>query len=146
MLSVFHYQYEAESRYLIDEKWNNSISSLDPYVDKIKIYIESIEREYIFQIPVEYLKIKGQLDILDDKKIIEIKFCKDTQINHILQCVLYYMCLNKKLDNEMEIGVLNLYTGCFSTVIFENINFTLFMEKIESIIKKITDLESTFYR
>jgi len=92
---LYEYQLREEKRYYLDISFEESIESLIPYVEKIKNYIVSLPKKttenFKFQKTFYHanLPIFGIPDIIDKKRIIDIKFVNTIDISHVAQIFLY---------------------------------------------------------
>ena len=114
---LYNYQIENECRHILNDNFEEHINSIEQYFDKIN-ELSKNKNNYKFQVVTEnkHLSIVGIMDILyNDNTIIELKFCKNFNIKHILQVLLYNNNYNFK--NNMEIW--NLYDGKQYIINFE---------------------------
>ena len=94
--------------HILDYNFNKHINSIKEYFYKIN-ELSKNKNDFKFQVCTvnNHINISGIIDILHNNNIIELKFCKNINIKHILQVLLYNN--NYYFKNNMEIW--NLYDG-----------------------------------
>jgi len=116
--------------YILENNFNEHIESIKQYFNFIN-ELSKNKNNYQFQVITQnkHLNIIGIMDILyNNDTIIEIKFCKNINIKHILQVLLYNN--NYYFNKNMEIW--NLYDGKRYVINFnDNIwNFNCYLSDI----------------
>ncbi len=127
---LYYYQIENECMYILENNFNEHIESIKQYFNFIN-ELSKNKNNYQFQVITrnKHLNIIGIMDILyNNDTIIEIKFCKNIDIKHILQVLLYNN--NYYFKKNMEIW--NLYDGKRYVINFnDNIwNFNCYLSDI----------------
>jgi thymidine kinase len=105
---LYYYQIENECMHILNYDFNKNINSMKEYFNKIN-ELSKNKNNFNFQVKTinNHININGIIDILHNNNIIELKFCKNINIKHILQVLLYNN--NYYFKNNMEIW--NLYDG-----------------------------------
>lgn len=109
---LFKYQIEFECKYYLEKDFSNHLLTLESYIKCINDNIK-LEKDTLFQIPVYStdVGIKGMIDALDNKNIIyEFKFCKDTNLQSVLQLFIYSIIYYSNLLHK-TVELWNLQTG-----------------------------------
>jgi hypothetical protein len=89
------------------------LDSLKQHITKIKEYIYNSNDIYNFHGLTIHPRINliGEYDIMQDNKIIELKFTKEINIKHIIQIFLYYNNIFPSWKVKPELEIWNLYSG-----------------------------------
>lgn len=109
---LFKYQIDYECKYYLEKDFSNNLITLEAYIKCINEHI-ILTSDTLFQIPVYStdVGIKGMIDALDDKNIIyEFKFCKDTNLQSVLQLFIYSITYYSSLLHK-KVELWNLQTG-----------------------------------
>jgi DNA polymerase III epsilon subunit-like protein len=110
-ISLYYYQKSNETAYLWKKNFEDEIESLNNYITKVITYAESIKDTLIFHPMVKHTKLPliGELDIISDNKIVEIKMTKQLSNKHIMQLILYYHLCSPNLENNYELEIWNFH-------------------------------------
>lgn len=154
ILTKFVYQYKTESKNLLNHIDIDILISLKHWIKKIGNYVKStanIPKKFHVETKHVYLNLIGEIDLLENNKIVELKFTKDITDKHFIQTLLYYNNYNVRWEKEMEFSVLNMRTGIkrnYNVVPkISNFNFMMYICKITGLIANnpiiIYDLETS---
>jgi len=129
MISLYKYQFNYESKFLLLKDWNEHISSLYLYSNLIDNL--NYEEKFDFQVNLIKEKLSGIADIIGNNKVIELKFTNTFSTDYILQALLYHLMVfpNKDLIN---IEIINLLLGIRYYINFTSIGN--FEEKVRNIL------------
>jgi hypothetical protein len=115
---LYYYQIEHECGYLWNQDFTQHLDSLMYYVDKIKQYvaISIIEKRYIdlqFSINISHPNIPliGEIDIVTEKEIIDVKFTNSFTSKHVYQLLLYYNNICPAWNIKKDLVVYNFKLG-----------------------------------
>jgi DNA polymerase III epsilon subunit-like protein len=130
---LYEYQISEEKKYYLQRNFSQELESLQPYVEKVHTYAESLNpveaANYIFQKTVYCvnMNIYGIPDIVAKKKTIELKFTNTIDITHIIQLILYaVMRYSPIVSRELwDITIVNFQEG-FAYTILINEDLCLF--------------------
>jgi hypothetical protein len=109
---LFKYQIDFECKYYLEKDFSNHLITLETYIKCINDNT-TLGSNTLFQIPVYSTEvgIKGMIDALDDKNVIyEFKFCKDTNLQAVLQLFIYASIYYSNLLHK-TVELWNLQTG-----------------------------------
>lgn len=123
--SLFWYQVNHESKYLLKKDFTPYIDSVKEYGSKIEETIENSEfvnNNFRFHVENEHpnLPIIGIVDILNNNKIIDIKFVKNITSKYIMQILLYYNNIFPDWKKRKNLELWNLYEGKIYKINFNN--------------------------
>ena len=109
---LYKYQYENECGNLLKNNFSKHIDSLRLYYDKLNI-LSTKYTDLNFQVQTKHTNINlfGIIDILQNNKIIELKFVSTINEKHIIQLLLYYNNLFIDWTVEKNIEIWNLLDG-----------------------------------
>jgi hypothetical protein len=112
-ITIYYYQNNNETAYLWNIDFTEEINDLDVYIESIINYSKNISEKFIFHPLVRHPKLAlvGELDMYNEKKIVDIKFSNNLYNKHILQILLYYHIINPSFDRDYEIELWNFYLG-----------------------------------
>ena len=122
-LTVYKYQCENESAYMIDINFNDNIQTLIPYILKINIFAKDLyennkmkgpEYIYEFQKNIQHnnLPIIGVIDMINENTIIDLKFSKSSSLEvYIDQLIMYYLIYDVSFESNKSLEIWNLYNG-----------------------------------
>jgi len=121
---LYYYQLENECKYLLDYNFENNLNSLSYYYDKLNNTSKNYNNlEFDIYCSHNNIPLIGRIDILQDNKIIELKFVKEINDKHIIQTLLYYNNLYPNWKEIINIEIWNLMDGKKYLIDFEK-NFT----------------------
>ena len=153
-ISLYYYQKSNETAYLWKKDFSVHINSLMYYIDKTIEYSQLIEDKLTFHPIYKHTKlpIVGELDILTEESIIDIKLNTSLQKKSIIQLILYHNLLSPNLDKIYNLELWNFYLGKKYKIILEKDKFmnyellkllsVIIQEKLKNMIF-IYDLETT---
>jgi len=159
-ISKFIYQYETESKNLLNHINDEMFEDLKYWIKKIKNYCKKTkldETNELNKVTVHqemehfYLNINGEADLIVNNNIIELKFTKSITTKHVIQVLLYYMCINKRWPKTIKFDIINLQMGIRAKYkikpLISNFKFLMYLAKITGLkINKpiiMYDLETT---
>lgn len=143
---LYKYHLEHEAKYLLNNiQWEKNLQYLKPWCEAIKKFVEDNERskELRFWVCVNHpnFPIRGEIDILTQEEIIDMKFCKSFQIEHVFQLLLYYNSYNPDWSKNMILKIWNLRLGKEYAIKIKNINnFSLLRYLCDTTKIKLHDL------
>lgn len=113
MITLYEYQKEYECAFLIDHDFTDLLKGLRQHITKIKQFIFNNNNKYNFHgISIHpCINLIGEYDIMQDNKIIELKFTKEINIKYIMQVFLYYNNIFPDWKCKPELEIWNLYRG-----------------------------------
>ena len=153
-ITLYYYQNSNETAYLWKKDFTENINSIQYYIDKIIEYSNDITSNLTFHPIYEHnkLPIRGELDILTDDSIIDIKFTSSLHKKNIMQIILYNTLLSPNLDKLYNLELWNFQLGKKYKIILEKDRFMNYeLLKLLSVVVKeklrnmifIYDLETT---
>ena len=112
-ITLYEYQKEYECAFIMNYDFTDLLDSLKQHITKIKEYIYNNNDIYNFHGLTIHPRINliGEYDIMQDNKIIELKFTKEINIKHIIQIFLYYNNIFPSWKVKPELEIWNLYSG-----------------------------------
>ena len=112
-ITLYYYQKNNETAYLWNTDFTEEINDLDIYIESIINYSKNISEEFIFHPLFRHpkLAIIGELDMYNEKKIIDIKFSNNLYNKHVLQILLYYHIINPSFNRDYQLELWNFYLG-----------------------------------
>ena len=112
-ITIYYYQNNNETAYLWNTDFTEEINDLDVYIDCIINYSKTINEDFIFHPKFRHPKLAlvGELDMYNEKKIVDIKFSNNLYNKHILQILLYYHIYNPSFKKDCELELWNFYLG-----------------------------------
>ena len=137
--SLFYYQQTNETAYLWKETFEEELNSINSYVQLVKKYVQTITEEYIFHPLIKHKKLPlvGELDMISNNKIIDIKMTKKCSTKHIMQLILYYHLCSPNIENQYELELWNFHTFTKTKVILKHESFMNYeLLKLLSIVLK----------
>lgn len=136
---IYDYQIENEAKYLMKKDYTKHLIELNKWIDETIKFAKNIASEYKktdFQVKSEnkYIPIIGISDIIiNDSKIIEIKFAREINEKYALQLLLYYNNIYPDWDKSKDLEIWNLYDGKKYIVninnTIKNIDILMFLSK-----------------
>jgi DNA polymerase III epsilon subunit-like protein len=154
-ITIFFYQMSHETSYLWDVDFTDDIIILKPFIDNIIEYAnrEDLETfDFHHKLNHPKLPIIGELDMNNEKKIIDIKFTNTLNIKHILQILIYNNMLDVGFKEDYQLEIWNFYIGSKFIIKLDKSELNIFKllkilskainKKIENMII-IYDLETT---
>lgn len=118
-VTLFLYQFHEETSYLWKYDFKEEIVSLQPYIQKIREYAESMKEiinvKYFHKIQHPYLPLYGEADLyMEDeqgkRKIVFMKFHKNIMKRHIYE--MFLLGHMKQIDwKDIEMEVWNFHSG-----------------------------------
>ncbi len=115
-ITLLYYQIDNETAYLWNNDFTEELNDLQIYINNIKDFINKsteINDNFIIHPLLKHPKIDliGELDILNDNKIIDIKFSNNLNFKQILQVFIYNMIVDPSLKKDMKIQIWNMQLG-----------------------------------
>jgi hypothetical protein len=112
-ITIYYYQSNNETAYLWNIDFTEEINDLNSYIDSIIEYSRNIDEDFTFHGLFKHSKLAlvGELDMYNEKKIIDIKFSNDLYTKHILQLLLYNNIVNCSYSKEYQLEIWNFYLG-----------------------------------
>ena len=111
-IELYFYQINNECNYVLQFDFSENFELLGLYFDKLNELSKKCDN-FKFQVETKHLNIDliGIIDILQNNKIIELKFVKNINEKHIIQTILYYnnYCIDWCTETDIEIW--NLLDG-----------------------------------
>ena len=153
-ITLYYYQKSNETAYLWKKDFSENINSIQYYIDKTIEYANSIKEELTFHPLYKHSKlpIVGELDILTEDAIIDIKMTTSLQKKSIIQLILYHNLLSPDLEKIYDLELWNFHLGKKYKIVLEKDNFmnyellkllsVVVQEKLKNMIF-IYDLETT---
>lgn len=126
---LYNYQIEHECGYLWKQDFTQHLDGLQYYVEKIKTYVatsiqENRYNDMSFSIHTSHpnIPLTGEIDIVNDTEIIDIKFTNSFTSRHVYQLLLYYNNMYPAWDIKKDLVIYNFKLGKKYTIhIDENI-------------------------
>lgn len=125
-ITLYSYQRINETAYLWKTDFTPHLASLEYTVQKVKEIAESTShKKCIFHPLLKHSKlpIVGELDILTDDTIIDIKFTKSCSQKHIIQLILYHTLISPDLETQYHLECWNFFTGKKYKILLEKDKF-----------------------
>lgn len=153
-ISLFYYQKSNETAYLWKKDFTENINSLMYYIDKTIDYTNIINDELLFHPVYKHSKlpIVGELDIITNDSIIDIKITNTLQKKSIIQLILYHNLISPNLEKIYNLELWNFHLGKKYKIILNKDKFmnyellkllsVIVNEKLKNMIF-IYDLETT---
>lgn len=118
---IYFYQIDNECKYLLNYNFDQHLKSLNPYFIKLDELSKNYNN-FKFQVNTKHINFKlyGNTDIVQNNKIIELKFTKNINDKHIIQTLLYYNNINIDWKVEKDLEVWNLLSGTKYKIKFNN--------------------------
>ncbi len=119
-ITIFYYQMNYETAYLWNTDMTEELNDLQYYVDKIRDFVEKrvdrvdgVDEEFTFHQIVKHPKLPliGEMDMNNDKKIVDIKFSNNLSMKHVIQLLLYYHLLSPNFEKEYQLELWNFQLG-----------------------------------
>jgi len=112
-ITIYYYQNNNETAYLWNVDFKEELKDLDIYINAIINYAQNIDEKFIFHPLFRHPKLAliGELDMYNDKKIVDIKFSNNLYNKHILQILLYYHIINPSFKKDYQLELWNFYLG-----------------------------------
>jgi len=137
-ITIFFFQQENETAYLWKTDFREELESLDYYIKQIINYSENYNEELSFHKKFIHAKlpIVGELDLMNENKIIEIKFTNNLSIKHILQVILYQHLIDIKFERNINLEIWNFQIGIKYTIKLDKLNIDIY-ELLKNLSKSI---------
>ena len=112
-ISLYFYQRSNETAYLWKKNFELEIDSLEPYINNTIKYAQEVNEDLEFHPIFKHTKLPlvGELDIVTDTKIIDIKMTYQLNKKQIMQLILYYHLRCPDLDTHYELELWNFHNG-----------------------------------
>ena len=117
-ISLFYYERDNETAYLWKSDFTDELRALGQYIDNVIDYSSNLHEEFIIHYSTQHAKlpIMGELDLMNDDKIVDIKFSSYQEnsipnIKHILQVILYNHLLEPSMQKEKQLEIWNFQNG-----------------------------------
>jgi DNA polymerase III epsilon subunit-like protein len=114
-ITIFFYQMNNETAYLWNINFDEELKDLEYYIKYMKKFIDTIDicEEFLIHPFFQHPKIAivGELDLLSNNKIIDIKFSNNLNIKHIIQVLLYNLIINPNMEKEYQLELWNFQLG-----------------------------------
>ena len=121
---LYWYQIENEAMYLMKKDFTPHLLSLEKYFDLLNKLSKNMSPNLLFQqlTTHNHYNLVGIIDIIDNNKIIELKFVKSVDIKHIIQTLLYSNNYNNFfVKQQTSFEIWNLYDGTKYIVTFDKL-------------------------
>ena len=153
-ISLYFYQRSHETAYLWKKDFSPHLDSLEYIIQKTKSYAENIQESLTFHPTFKHSKLPlvGELDILTEDSIIDIKLSYQLSKKQIIQLILYHNLLSPNLEKIYHLELWNFNLGKKYKILLEKDNFmnyellkllsVVLQEKLQNMIF-IYDLETT---
>ena len=153
-MTLYYYQMSNETAYLWKKDFHPHLNHLSYIINKIKEYVKDLNDDFIFHPIFKHLKlpIVGELDILTQDSIIDIKLTKQLNKKQIIQMILYHNLLSPDFEKMYHLELWNFYVGKKFKIILQKDHFmnyellkllsVVIQEKLKNMIF-IYDLETT---
>ena len=129
-ITIFFHQINHETAYLWNIDFTEELNDLQYYINYIIEYVEKIDitENYRFHPFLKHPKMDlvGELDMLSDNKIIDIKFSNNLNIKHILQVLLYNMIVDTSFKKEYKLELWNFHLGIIYNIKIDRENIETF--------------------
>lgn len=129
-ITIFFYLMNHETAYLWQINFEEELNNLEYYVEFIKKYIEGLDmnENYIVHPFFKHPKmgLVGELDMLSDSRIVDIKFSNNLNIKHIIQVLLYNLIINPNMEKEYKLELWNFQLGNKYIIHIERNNLPVF--------------------
>lgn len=138
-ISLYYYQKSNETAYLWKKNFENEIESLNNYVLNIVRYTLTLQDDFVFHPILKHSKLPliGELDMISDNKIIDIKMTKQLNNKQIMQILLYYHLSCPNLENNYELEIWNFHLSKKYKIILDRAQFMNYeLLKLLSIVLK----------
>lgn len=120
-ITLYFYQMQNECKFLMKKDFSQQICELNFYVEKINLLTKNLNNfEFDKNVKHNNIQLFGIIDIVNNDKIIELKFISSIDIKHIIQVLLYYNLYHQDWNKQKDIEIWNLKDGYKYTVIFSN--------------------------
>lgn len=108
-ITLFYYQREHECAYLWNYDFSEHLRDLDYYISEIIDYVQKLEEKFTFHPTFRHpkLPIVGELDLMNEQKIIDIKFSSSLNVKHILQLLLYAHIIDPAFQKNYSTNTIN---------------------------------------
>jgi len=112
-ITIFYYQQENETAYLWKTDMTEELKDLDFYINNIISIAKKTTEKFNFHNTFIHpkLPIIGELDMINDNKIVDIKFSNNLNIKNILQIILYQHIVDPKFEKEYQLELWNFHLG-----------------------------------
>ena len=138
-ISLYYYQKSNETAYLWKKNFEEEIESLNSYVLNVIKYTLTLKDNFIFHPIVKHTKLPliGELDMISDNKIIDIKMTKQMNNKQIMQLLLYYHLCSPNLENNYELEIWNFHISKKYKIVLDRAQFMNYeLLKLLSIVLK----------
>ena len=121
---LYEYQYKNECSNILKNNFSKHLKSLEKYYIKLNtLSLESNNFNFQYRTAHKNINLIGIIDILQNNKIIELKFVNKINEKHIIQLLLYYNNLFIDWKQKKDIEIWNLLDG-YKYIIKFNDNIT----------------------
>ena len=114
-ITLFYYQLNHEMAYLWKSDLTEEFNDMEYYTQKVIRFIKKTEFTEQFTFHPTYkhskLPIVGELDMLNENSIVDIKFSNNLNIKHILQVLLYNHLIDPTFEKEYKLELWNFHLG-----------------------------------
>ena len=131
-ITIFYHQMNHETAYLWNRDFKDELADLEHYIKHIIEYVDCMEikdeTQFKFHPFLKHPKLDlvGEIDMLNDNKIIDIKFSNNLNIKHILQLLLYNMIVDTSLKKDYKLELWNFHLGTIYNVKIDRKNIPVF--------------------
>ena len=106
-ITLFYYQINNEMAYLWKSDLTEEFNDMEYYTQKVITFINKSDFTEQFTFHPTYkhskLPIVGELDMISNEKIVDIKFSNNLNIKHILQILLYNHLIDPTFEKEYKL-------------------------------------------
>ena len=114
-ITLFYYQINNEMAYLWKSDLTEEFNDMEYYTQKVITFINKTDFTEQFTFHPMYkhskLPIVGELDMISNEKIVDIKFSNNLNIKHILQILLYNHLIDPTFEKEYKLELWNFHLG-----------------------------------
>jgi DNA polymerase III epsilon subunit-like protein len=133
-ITIFYYQRENETAYLWDVDFTEELSDLEPYIRETAQYAANVCEEYSFHPIIRHTKLPlvGEVDMINNDKLIDIKFTNSLSVKHILQVIIYNNIISPNFEKRYQLEIWNFKLGKRYEI---HLNFDKLRPKIYDLLK-----------
>jgi hypothetical protein len=112
-ITIFYYQRTNETAYLWKYNFEEELKDLDFYINQVIQFTNNVNEEFTFHPIIKHSKLPliGELDLYNQRKIVDIKFSNHLNVKHILQIVLYHHMINLNYKEKFDLELWNFHLG-----------------------------------
>ena len=112
-ITLYEYQREYECAFLIHHDFTDLLGSLREHITRIKQFIFNNSTGYKFHGHSIHplINLIGEYDIMQENKIIELKFTKEINLKYIMQVFMYYNNVFPDWRCKPDLEIWNLFRG-----------------------------------